>query len=74
MNYNRRYKGILKAQRVLRIFKQRAGPASATIYLPSGRLAKTLLRTRQHYPCIACGNPRRHYGEKTIKEKCRPYE
>jgi transposase-like protein len=69
MNYQRRYKGLLKAKRLLRIWRLRELSEFTGFYSDHGRLAKRLLQTRKPCSCSACGNPRRYIGEKTMQER-----
>jgi hypothetical protein len=69
MNYQRRYKGLLKAKRLLRIWRLSELSEFTRFYSDNRQLAKRLLRTRKPCSCSACGNPRRYFGEKTIQER-----
>ena len=69
MNHSNRRKGILKARRLLRVWRgQRGHIGSHNIYADNGRVAQRLLYTRTLCSCSMCGNPRRHFGEKTRQE------
>lgn len=69
MNYQRRYNGILKAKRLLRVWRARGLTEFAGFYSDHGRFAKRLLQTRTPCSCLVCGNPRRYFGEKTMQER-----
>lgn len=65
--YQRRREGIKRAERVLSVWRQYLTPKD---WLDKdGRIAHLMAKTRKPCSCPMCGNPRRHYGEKTIQEK-----
>ena len=66
MNHPNRREGILRARRLLRVWRGRHG--SYSVYADSGRIAQRLLYTRVPCSCVMCGNPRRHFGQKTRQE------
>ena len=69
MNYLRREKGKLRVKRVLRVMRETSSHIGIDFYSDDGDYAKRLLRTRHPCSCPMCGNPRRHFGERTLQER-----
>lgn len=66
MNHPNRYKGILRARRLLQVWRGRGDRYG--VYADNGRIAQRLLYTRVPCSCFMCGNPRRHFGRRTRQE------
>lgn len=66
MNPNRRQAGINKVRRVMRVW--RAGWGDPETCADDGLTAQIMLRTRVRCSGPCCGNPRRHYGQRTRQE------
>lgn len=64
--YQRRQIGIKKARRVLRVLRS---VHHSEFYANGGEYEKRLIKTRVPCSCPMCGNPRRHFGQKTLQEK-----
>ena len=64
--YQRRQNGIKRARRLLRVLRS---IHHSEFYADGGEYEKRLLKTRVPCSCAMCGNPRRHFGKKTLQEK-----
>lgn len=64
----RRAQGIKRARRVLHIWKSANSTRSDDLYLDGGPLEQKLLNNRAACSCPYCGNPRRHFRQRTRKE------
>ena len=65
----RRQEGVKRAKRVLRAWRGRWIHKE-----DDSKLAQRLVHTRVPCSCGMCGNPRRHFGERTIQERKADYE
>lgn len=69
MNYNRRQQGLKKARKLLKIYRALGSLGQDdALYDDDSPLAHLYLKTRVPCSCPMCGNPRRHFGKKTIQE------
>ena len=68
MNLVRREQGIKRVRRVLQVWRGTTNKFR-DVYSDSGEIAKRMVATRVPCSCPMCGNPRRHFGERTIQER-----
>lgn len=66
MRPNRREQGLKKVRRVLRIWRAHRDYQDTELYQG---LEHRMSATRVPCSCPHCGNPRRHFGEKTRQER-----
>jgi hypothetical protein len=64
----RRAQGIKRARKVLYIWKSANSTRSVDLYSDGGPLEQKLLNNRSTCSCPWCGNPRRHFHQRTRKE------
>lgn len=71
MNPERKWQGVKKARRIVRIWRQMysAPDCKPELYADNGGLVQHMTDTRVPCSCPMCGNPRRIYGERTIQER-----
>jgi len=65
----RRWEGLKRARRVLRVWRNYHSDANEGWYDHGSLQEQRLLRTRAACSCPMCGNPRRWFGEVTLQEK-----
>ncbi len=65
---SRRIQGIKRARKVLRIWRAGSYHTDESIYGEGGWLMHHLLNTRARCSCPFCGNPRRHFNQRTKQE------
>lgn len=64
----RRQEGIKRARRLVRLYRSWSWFTNG-IFDDDAKWEKRLIKTRVPCSCPMCGNPRRHYGERTRQEK-----
>ena len=67
MNLVRREQGIKRVRRVLQVWRGTTNKFR-DVYSDSGEIAKKMVATRVPCSCPMCGNPRRHFRQKTYQE------
>lgn len=68
----RRLEGLKKARRLLGIYRAKFSNrhmSEPDYFSEGGEYEKGLIKTHVPCSCTMCGNPRRHFGERTIQEK-----